>query len=450
MKRKLRQRYRMLCPYSNDSLERLVRRDCIYIWSGSLLITFFVVLWNFYLKMQSGFYVIGCVSLAIFLLFHEVSGKRVEKVTESLYVNMIEYLAAVKHSFLAGDNVANAVIEAAENFGEEIRLHAALLYQILSGTERKEKVREYVVFTKYNRYLKLFLVQAYEASEKGDVMLNEEFSLFSENLEHLRLVVMEELYYWKKKQYEYAGYLLVSVVPVFAMPLLRKWGISFSEGLVSFYSSYGKIVELLTLFITYMVCCLICIAKEVYSVDGENQNELLLFPGLKQWYKKRLYQEEAEHEIRQFQSVILMERRMMDNTVLEMLEDMEIFSGLFRTVLRNCINTYAMGAEEALQKLKLEGGAIHPAFRELADGFLAVDDVGIRKAFAEVENNRNRLEKLKQLEAEVRLERRKDGIDLLSRIPILLTLGMYFILPFLVTSLRGVYEVFYILNEIQL
>ena len=181
MKQKLRQRYRMLCPYSEESLERLVNRDYRYILGGSFLLFLLIILWNTLLQMPSVFYITGCICLSVFFLFHEISEKRIEKTTEALYASFIEYLALVKHLFLSGNNVANAVFEAAEGFGEEMRLHASLLYRILSGGKRKEKVREYVVFSKYNRYLKLFLVQAYEVSEKGDVMLNEESSLFSEN-----------------------------------------------------------------------------------------------------------------------------------------------------------------------------------------------------------------------------------------------------------------------------
>ena len=140
---------------------------------------------------------------------------------------------------------------------------------------------------------------------------------------------------------------------------------------------------------------------------------------------------------------------MPDNTIPELLEDMEIFSRLFRQELRICINSYAAGPERALRKLREDAGNIHPGFRELADGFLAVDSVGIRNAFAEIENNRVMMEKMSQLKRQIQLEQRKDGMELLSKIPIALTVGGYFILPFLFNSLQGVYEVFELLQQLQ-
>ena len=448
MKRLLQKRYRKLCPYGEERLNEIVNADHRLVILVVTLLSVGIVFWNALFHLFSTCYVVGCVVLFSYISFCEIAGKREQRVSDTLHEEFITYLAAVKHSFLSGKNVANAVITAAEEFGEEIRLHAAVLYRILSEGMRKEKVREYVLFEPYDRYLKLFLVQAYEASEKGDVMLSEDVSLFSENLEHLRLVVMEELYHERKKRFEYAGYLFVSLMPVVFMPLFKQWGISFSAELFGFYNSIGKLLELVALAVAYVIYCFLCMARAVgYSTES---NPVFLFSRLQEWYRKRLLKEQAEYEIRQFQSVLCMERRMTDNTIIELLEDMEIFSRLFRAELRNCINSYAAGPEKALRRLRENGRNLHPAFAELADGFLAVDEVGIRKAFAEVENNRDRLEKMSRLEAEIQLEKRKDGIDLLSKIPMMITLGAYFIIPFFVISLQGVYEVFYILDELQM
>lgn len=445
MRRRLEQKYSALCPYGRERLDRLVKRDMGIITSVAVAATALLLIWNSAFVMTSVIYVAGLILFSAFLLFHEISAKRIRDTEDVLYRELIEYIAVVKHLFQSEKNVANAIIEAAENFGEEIKFHAAKLYQILSEGARKEKIREYVIFTKYNRYLKLFLVQAYEASEKGDVMLNEEVTLFSENMEHLRMVVMEELYHRKKKRHEYAGYLFVTVAPVFFLPVLRQWGLSFAPELASFYMGAGRLIEIIALSVTYVLYSFIRMAKEVSFFEEE---EAALY--INRWYRNRLLQEQAEHEIRQFQSVLLMERYLTDNTIPELLEDMEIFSRLFRQELRTCINSYAAGPEQALQRLKEEGSKIHPAFCELADGFLAVDEVGIRKAFAEVGNNRDRLEKMSRLEAEIQLEKRKDGMDFLSRIPMVITLGGYFIAPFFVISLQGVFEVFSILNEMQI
>ena len=159
---------------------------------------------------------------------------------------------------------------------------------------------------------------------------------------------------------------------------------------------------------------------------------------------------EAVYEIRQFQSIILMERKLQGMTILGLLEDMEAFSRYYRNCLKRCINSYGTGSEFALVRLKEEGMALHESFEELADAFLSVDEVGIELAFEEIESNRRLLEKMVQLEAEFAMENKKDITDLLSKIPSLLAVGGYFILPVFLYSMKGVYEIFEILEEMQL
>ena len=55
-----------------------------------------------------------------------------------------------------------------------------------------------------------------------------------------------------------------------------------------------------------------------------------------------------------------------------------------------------------------------------------------------------------KLEAEIHIERKKDSTDLLARVPSILAVGLYFIIPVFGYSINGVYEVFRMLEEMQL
>ncbi len=526
---RLAKKYENLCPYGEKRLNQLVEEDerrIIVVGSVALLAFFW---WNMLLGIPSALYFSGGLVFTLYIVYTEISGSRIQKTEYRIYKEMLSFLSRVKHFYMSEQNVANAIKDAAEETGEELRLHASRLYRILSESDRREQVRNYILYTKYNQYLKLFLVQAFETSEKGDIKISEDSSLFSENLEHLRLIVMEEIYRRKKRSHEFSGYTFVSLAPFYAMPILRQWGLEFEPDLAAFYGGIGKIIEVITLLVSYAVYSFINNAKEIYFFREQNaekkffskmrmeeqlekqenrfsewirklllqtdtrdtygnfllrmifymatvfvgMNMFLLYIGIrnygmiflvsvvcggvafaapvvKLWYRRKLLLQQAEYEIRQFQSVVLMERRMADATIPELLEDMEIFSRLFRRELRICINSYAAGPEKALRRLREEAGALHEGFRELAEGFLAVDEVGIRKAFAEVENNRRMMEKMSQMEAEIKIEQKKDGMDLLSKIPSALALSAYFILPFLLTSLQGVSEVFRILEEMRM
>ena len=157
----------------------------------------------------------------------------------------------------------------------------------------------------------------------------------------------------------------------------------------------------------------------------------------------------AVNEVRIFQSVLIMERHLHGITVMELLEDMELFARSFKSILGKCLNSYGAGPQAALLAMKEEGSELQKGFEELADAFLSVDEVGIKKAFAEVESNRKLLEKMTQLEEEINMEKKRDNTDILAKIPMLLAVGAYFILPFFVYALQGVTEVFEMLEEMQ-
>ncbi len=616
----LKRKFLRICPYSDLELGILLRQTIRRVSIISIMVIAILIVWNAIWKIGITLYFLESIFLGLYLVAMEVPNHIVQEKENKVYQELLIYFAKVKHLYMSCRHIPNAIYDASENMSYEIQQYAKKMYQILMGNNRKEKVREYVLFFSGNRYLKLFLVQAYEASEKGDLLLEKEGSLFSDNIEYLRLELMEELYRRKKRAYEFAGYIFVTVTPFFMMPVLKQWGLDFAPELNIFYSGTGILIELVTFFVSIIIYGFINRAKEislflevsesetkqqsafynhriirkiVESLENHYGNfstkirELLLQSGAKTSYgqfvfrmivifcfsffilfsfligiqekekssiletvstidtllptakeerkqlvaqyilvitnqyknKKNIAEEEikesfrekmylsnksveqeivatiiekvmqyqkvkievwevflcflgsiivgilplfqvwyqvqtafagAVYEIKQFQSILIMERRLHGITMLGMLEDMEAFSRVFKNVLRRCINSYPSGPKKALQRMKEEGEKIHNSFAELADGFLAVDEVGIAKAFAEVEHNRILLEKISQLEAEISLEKKKDSTELLSKIPVFLAVGAYFIIPFFLFSMYGVFEVFELLEELQM
>lgn len=615
----LKQKYFRLCPYDENTLRSLLLQTIgeVGILSGLSILVLF--LWNCLFEFSFGYFCCS-IGVACYLIAMEVPNYKIQKKESRLFEELILYLARVKHQYLWCRHIPNAVLEAAEGMSYEMQRLAGELYRILMEGDRKDKIREYVQYGRTNRYMKLFLVQAYEASEKGEVILTDGRSLFSENVEHLRMEIMETLYRRKKRTYEFAGYLFVTIIPVFMMPVLKQWGLDFVPELDFFYAGMGKLLEVLTFSATIIIYGFINRIKEMELSDepirqvsrwqqwvkkiswlemlawtiekrsnsiGRKTKELLLqsgeqmtfgvfitkmlalavggflllvsfsvsihfferqsvmnsvsaigsiaplasiesreemeeqilklvkeyrkqaevpaevltasvrktmitssyametaivkeiqnkleqyqsatvswkellicfigslffamLPLIRLYYQVRISLDGAKYEVKQFQSIIIMERQLQGATIIGLLEDMEVFSRLFKPILRRCINAYSSGPERALCQMKEEGGKLHESFAELADSFLAVDEVGISLAFAEVEHNRELMEKMERLEAEINLEKKKDSTDLLSKIPMVLAVGAYFIFPFFIHSMRGVMEVFELLEELQI
>ncbi len=609
----LKSKFLRICPYGKQYLEQLVKDCRVKMLWLSVLSVVILCLWNSMFALGSVSFLLESMMLALYCISVEVPNHLLQERENKVYQELLIYFSRVKHRYIACHHMANAILDAADGMQYEIQKLAEEMYRVLVESERKEKVREYILYHKTNRYLKLFLIQAYEVSEKGD-------NFFSENVEHLRLELMEELYRRKKRAYEFAGYAFVAVAPFFAMPVVRQWGMEFTPELEFFYAGTGVLLETVTFAVTVIIYSIILQAKEIvlftgteekkiWTMDGlyeiswissivqrfeamegtisdkirkllvqsgerisfgricfqmssiavisfivlsgfcmgthqrerktvleridaiesiapavseENQKmlaeyilevtkqcrkensyteeqvqellrekirignesmeqaavqeimkkleqyrkarlsvgELLLclvlgtgislFPLIKLHFQVQTISSGAVYEVRQFQFILLMERKLQGITVIGLLEDMEVFSRCFRTCLRRCINSYGAGPKEALLRLKEDGCLLQESFEELADAFLSVDEVGVELAFAEVESNLRLLEKMTQLEAEISIERKKDNTDFIARIPMILTVGVYFILPFFSYSLQGVYEVFELLEEMQM
>lgn len=245
--------YLCQCPYGREKLRALVSETLWKSLFTASVSAMGVLVWNICVEKKVSLYCLLSMVFAAYLSLAEVPERMVYRVEEEIYQGMLRYFASVKHHYLACHNIPNAVHDAAEEVPEELRLHAGNFYDILLGSERRERVREYVFSPDYNRYFKLFLIQAYEASEKGDMETLYSSSLFSENIEYLRTEIMQEIYRRRRRAYELSGYAFVAVAPVFTLSVLRNWGIGFTSELEAFYAGAGNCIVLLCFVVSLIV-----------------------------------------------------------------------------------------------------------------------------------------------------------------------------------------------------
>ena len=613
--RKTENMYSMVCPYEQGYLQRLAATTSALAVALSIIAAFAVAMLGMIVEGHVSLYCFVCICWAIYVVCREVLQSRISNTEMVMMNDLTKYIAAVKHLYDLYKDIPRAVLEASEGLRYELRLHALHMYDILSKADRAEKVKEYALSQRTQRYLKMFIVQAYSASERGDIKSKMGESLFSRNMEALRLKIMQEIRTKEKKAYQLKGYTFIVVIPIFFMEVIRSWGLDFSPEMVSFYSGGGKFIVVLSFLATFFMYSIVNKAREVNSewveqssdyleaiankgnvkrmlekveksprkmfkdikkmlvdcgdntslsvfflkmffigaaafffaliFDGvihqqekhrlmydpagieititsvsethrelvantvlllarENKGKSLTVEQLSAEFERRLpaanvsivkaageeiyrrvehYKTEYIHwyeyavillfgvicafvpvvslsyrhklilagkdnEVSQFQAIILMERMFPTVTIVSLLEEMETFAVMFRPSIRECINSYSSGPRQALLNLK-EQEKDHVWFTELVDGLLSADSVGIEAAFEEVENNREMFERIKELEAEMDLDKKRDSTDLLASIPMTIILAGYFIVPFFVHSLGGLGDMFGIMETMQ-
>lgn len=181
-----------------------------------------------------------------------------------------------------------------------------------------------------------------------------------------------------------------------------------------FQNEYFKWYELvIILIITYFAYC---------------------FPYWMILFRKQLAKMSMDDEVIQFQSIILMLMYMDRMTVLNILEFMEQFAVIFKDSIRTCINDYASGDLAALEALK-EKERFEP-FRRLVDNLIICDKIGLESAFDEIAVDRTNFTEKRKQDNEIHLSDRVIIAKLVTWVPLILTIGLYLIVPFIIASLN--------------
>ena len=140
-----------------------------------------------------------------------------------------------------------------------------------------------------------------------------------------------------------------------------------------------------------------------------------------------------EDEVGEFQSVLLMLRKIRRMDILTMLSWMEAVSFYFRRALEECVDSYDYLGMEALENLRAEEN--FPLFVHLVENLESCDRIGVEKAFGEMEGQKELFfEKRKQ---ENQYESENKGVigRVMAFLPVCITIGFYLIVPFVLESL---------------
>ena len=151
-----------------------------------------------------------------------------------------------------------------------------------------------------------------------------------------------------------------------------------------------------------------------------------------------------EDEVVQFNSIIYMMMYSDYITVADILEQMEIFSVIFKPTLRECLNEYNSGDIEALERMMER--ETNASFRHLVANLIRCDDLPISKAFNEIASDRENYFERRKQDDEFSLQRKADNIKPLAFLPSILVM-IYLILPVVVISLKALREVIDLLKE---
>jgi len=176
----------------------------------------------------------------------------------------------------------------------------------------------------------------------------------------------------------------------------------------------------------------------------------LLLSNIPVWYlkfKKSIRQKDMQNETFQFETIMIMLMNHNKVSVLMILKQMEQFANVFKDPIRKSINRYSKGHVEALMQLKKDV-RFWPFQMIVEKLIIAADGIKIKKAFNSLELEREfRKDDIKDTyDKQV-----KDSIaicDEISKIPMIVVVVVYLIIPITLYALIGMKDVYGQLNNV--
>ncbi len=171
------------------------------------------------------------------------------------------------------------------------------------------------------------------------------------------------------------------------------------------------------------------------------------FPYWMLLYKKKILKLSMGNEVALYQSTILLVMNLDTTTVLKVLELMEAFSVIFKESIKSCINDYASGDLDALEKLKMRER--YEPFRRLVDNLIIADKIGIQRAFDEVAEERKVSQEMRNQEYRISRDKKVIIGTILSYIPTAITVALYWVVPFTINALSGLQDYDTVMNAFK-
>lgn len=250
----IRRRYESLFPGDKGTIVR----KTVFTTGVIILLSFLCVCVLFLRKpsVYTGFLTI----LSFFVFFYEILHWAVRNSELKLLMQMDSFLSEIRHNYYISHMVDEAILDSMDQIGSQIRIHADVIYQIITAENMEEKAESYNEMNG-NKFLKLFLALCVTVVEYGDKTIDSQ-SLFLLNLTNLKTEVNLEILKLKQIQFHFSGLSIVTLLPIFCLDYIKNWGISNLPELEVFYEQKGILIAVILILTTLLIYVLVNSLKE--------------------------------------------------------------------------------------------------------------------------------------------------------------------------------------------
>lgn len=227
---KLSYQFRLISPCDSKEIARRTVGTCIICVIFSITIFLFLFITN--PKLITMIITVA----AILILNHEVAGRMAKSFEIKLNLEIQQLIENEVHNYYVNYRVDDALYLSIDSLSPNMRVAADQIYQLLLSDDREQALREYYENIP-NRYLREFVSLCVGVAERGDGEVNGKH-IFVRNLENLYSQLEIEIDKLQRINMEFAGVILIVILPIFCIDLVKWFCISIKENMGAFY--YGK------------------------------------------------------------------------------------------------------------------------------------------------------------------------------------------------------------------
>lgn len=175
----------------------------------------------------------------------------VNRIERKLLEQMLEFFAAVRHSYHRHGMINDAIDETAEGLGEEIASHAYRINEALTAPKQEEALEQYYE-TAPNRFLKAFAGISSLVLEYGDKNANQG-SIYLKAIASLTQEIHLDLIRRNKLDYLLKGLHIIALSPLFFTRPIELWARKNFPLMDHFYLSKAGIVIKMMIFLVILI-----------------------------------------------------------------------------------------------------------------------------------------------------------------------------------------------------
>ena len=266
---KTRARVKILYPADNYSINKETSR---ILAKGTLIWTLIFI----FVLISSGldvFYFCFGVIMDTVIITAYVD-KRLDIEELSILSQMDMLITKIRHYYENKNDPVYAIEMSLLDVPRMIGLHAQNIYDIITSPKMKMEIDKYAG-NEPNQYVMMLLQICASVKEKGDKKLPDGRTIFTSNLDSLKMDVGAARLNKERNIDNFRGLIMMTIIPLFAIKPVEWWANKFMPEFSSFYQSMGGKVCLAVVFlITLVVYTIVVTLRDQYR-EVKKENNLI-------------------------------------------------------------------------------------------------------------------------------------------------------------------------------